>query len=560
MVTESNGDRARRVRRAATLGLLSALLFIPNVVLLLHARDTEFAIGVFLQSLLLWTLVVCSLGRWRLLVWVSLPLLLVVPLEAFFVYTYGYPTTRHVVALLYDTTARETLEYLSGLWGWLAASLAIVVLAWALLLRVEDRRLVGRRVQLAAIAGLALVSVGHDVLRSIEQVPLSVRQYTWANAFPGGIAFRVAGFAKAQWQGSAARAAISGYRWNARTSADRIDLILVIGESARPDHWGIDGYARDTTPMLSERTGVVFLPDLVTPWTLTRYSVPAILARKRPTDTAVLPEKSIIAAFREAGFETHWFANQDGLDEVSLHAAEAEFRKGYNFSTGRGDIDAQFDGAMLADVESALARPAPRKLLVIHTKGSHWEYQLRYPPEFRQFVPDHAQAGGSGKYDAANRDALVNAYDNSIRYTDWFLDSLIGMLARRDAPSALVYVSDHGQGLYDAGCDIFGHGNDLEAAFRTAGLVWLSPAFTQDRPDAHKSLVTNARSPLLTTLTIFNTVADIGGLNIADPERSLIRPQLNSQPRMVNTHRGLVDFDRAGREGVCRLVAPRPHQ
>jgi len=556
MVAGSSDDRSRGVGCAAAFGALSLLLFIPNIVLLVRARDATFAIDVFLQSMLLWALVVCSLGRWRLLVWVSLPLLLVVPLEAFFIYTYGYPTTRHVVALLYDTTARETLEYLSGLWGWLAAGLAVLVLAWTALLRVADRRLVGRRVQFAAIAGLALIAVGHDALRSVEAVPLSVRQYTWANAFPAGIAFRVAGFARAQWQGSTARDAIAAFRWNARTSADRIDLILVIGESARPDHWGIDGYARDTTPLLSARAGVVFLPDLVTPWALTRYSVPALLARKRPTDSTVLPEKSIIAAFREAGFETHWFANQDGLEEVGIHAAEAEFRKGYNFSTGRGDIDAQFDGAMLVDVQAALARPAPRKLLVIHTKGSHWEYQLRYPPEFKQFVPDHPQTGGSGKYDAANRDALVNAYDNSIRYTDWFLDSLIGLLARSDAPSALVYVSDHGQGLYDAGCDIFGHGNDLAAAFRTAGLIWLSPALMRERPDARSELAANAGRPLLTTLTIFNTVADIGHLNIADPRHSLIRPGLESQQRMVNTSRGLVDFDHGGREGVCRLVVP----
>jgi glucan phosphoethanolaminetransferase (alkaline phosphatase superfamily) len=228
-------------------------------------------------------------------------------------------------------------------------------------------------------------------------------------------------------------------------------------------------------------------------------------------------------------------------------------------AVGRGDIDAAFDGSMLPDVQSALARPARLKLLVVHTKGSHWDYHLRYPAAFAHFVPDRTPAGDSGKYDRRNRDLLVNAYDNSILYTDHFLAEIIGMLERSGRPAALVYVSDHGQGLYDGDCDMFGQGNDLEMTFRTAGLVWVSRPWRQAHPNADDVIRINSARPLATAGTVFNTVADLGGLNIADRSLSLLDSAMSSQTRWVNSKAGSVDFDRSSRGGACRLVGGTSH-
>lgn len=81
----------------------------------------------------------------------------------------------------------------------------------------------------------------------------------------------------------------------------------------------------------------------------------------------VLPWKSLIATFREAGFETHWFANQDGLEAIALHVREAEFVWSHSLPVGGGDVDAELDGAMLPAIREALLRPASRKLIVVHT-------------------------------------------------------------------------------------------------------------------------------------------------------------------------------------------------
>lgn len=538
------------------LSILSAVALLPAFVLLVRGRDLEFASAALLQSLLGWIALVCALSRWRLLLWISLPIVLLVPIEAKFIALYGYPSSRHAIALVSETTAAEATEFLSGLWPALLSGLAVVSLIWIWLFRRwPDRRLASRPTQVAAIALMVAASLGPELARVLPGTPLSIRQFTWANSFPLGVPYRVAGYLRATVQVADARAAIERFEWHATSTASDMDLVFVIGESSRPDHWGLAGYARDTTPRLSAMADVVFLADLVTPWTLTRYSVPTLLTRKPATLAGVLPEKSLIAAFREAGFETHWFANQDGMDEVSLHVREAEFVRSYNLAVGRGDIDAEFDGAMLPAIREALQRPARRKLIVVHTKGSHWDYDRRYPPAFAHFKPDHVGNGESGKYDPANRDVLVNAYDNSIRYTDYFLAEIIAALRSTGRPSALVYVSDHGQGLYDNGCTLFGQGNDLEASFRTAGLIWLSPSMLQTHPSVDQTLRRNASRPILTAQTVINTIADIGALSISDAKHSLISNSYLPQTRWVNTTAGgAVDFDQKGRVGSCRLV------
>lgn len=549
---------AARARSIAAYGLLVALLLAPNFALLAKAGDRTHATAVLLQAALLSLLAALAIGRWRRLLWCALVPVLLVPIETFFVLQYGYPSTRHVLALIAETTAGEASEFFTGLWLPLAAATCAALAAWlALRSWIPEHRIARRGVGLISLGALAVLLVAPEVVRRIDAAPLVLRQFSWADAYPVGLAFRAAGFARAQLATREARSAIAAFDWGASTDLDRMTVVVVVGESSRPDHWQLDGYARQTTPRLSARGDVVFLRDLVSPWTLTRYSVPTFLKRKTATQASVLPEQSIIGAFRQAGYETFWFANQEGLDEVTILASEAEHRRSFNMSVGRGDIDAAYDGAMLPAVQQALRSASPRKLIVLHTKGSHWDFQLRYPDAFRHFTPDRTAAGESGKYDPRNRDLLVNAYDNSIRYTDYFLTELIAALAAAGGPAALVYASDHGLGLYDDGCKVFGQGNDLEASYRTAGMVWLSPTWRQLHPDGAAALGRNAKLPLTTAGTIFHTVAQLGGLNIADESKSLVSAQFRPRPRLVNTiPAGSTDFDRSARSGNCRLVDP----
>lgn len=526
---------------------------LPNLLLLFVARDMTFAFWVLFQSILLWIVSTLIISNLRLLAMLSIPFLLLLPVECYFIYTYGYPSTKYVIALLAEASLQESKEFLSGLWLILLVSvlMLLVFLAW-FLRGMQPIRIVSRKVQVIVSLFLLCLVISWQVSKNQSWAPLQLRQFTLANTYPTGIAYRILSYGKSYIDGVKNRQLVQQHHFAATSSASEMTVILVIGESARPDHWGINGYHRDTTPRLSSRKDIHFMSDLITPWTLTTYSTPLLITRKPATYKDIFPEKSLFSAFNDAGFSTYWFANQDGLSEMALHIGEASQRKSYNFAV-QGDALAAFDGEMLPDIDKVINGKSPKKFIVVHSKGSHWDYYLRYPPEFKMFNPDKVD-GISGKYDPAQREALVNGYDNSILYTDYFLNELIKQLEKHGGPAALVYVSDHGEGLYENGCKILGHGNDTDINFHTAGLLWASPELVNSRPTIEAAIINNTKKPLSTDLTIFNTVADLGSLSITERRYSLISPNFTSRKRLVNTSSDVVDLDDSSRVGACRLV------
>ena len=121
----------------------------------------------------------------------------------------------------------------------------------------------------------------------------------------------------------------------------------------------------------------------------------------------------------------------DGRDSFPQVAAEAGTVRYFSQS---------FDGVLLNEFRGILdkePRGSSKLFIVLHTKGSHFDYKRRYPLEFAHFVTPNG----------ARRDTIVDAYDNSILYTDWFLSELISILSARNTHSALLYASDHGENL-----------------------------------------------------------------------------------------------------------------
>lgn len=533
--------------------LLTGLMMLPNLLLLFVGRDIWFSSGVMLKASLLWIILSLIVSNVRLLTILAIPFLFVLPAECYFIYTYGYPSTRFVIALLAETSLQETKEFLSGLWFVLLSSLILVLGFSIWLIRgVQSTSIVSGRTQVIVLALLVSLIVSWQVSKQQSWAPLAVRQFTLANSFPVGVAYRTLSYGKSHLDNFKNKQLVQQHHFSATSSLSEMTVILVIGESARPDHWGLNGYIRDTTPRLGSRSDIYFMGNLITPWTLTTYSTPLFITRKPATYGGIFPEKSLFSAFESAGFNTYWFANQEGLTEMALHIGEASNRKSFNLAV-QNDLLAVIDEEMLPDIEKAVNSSAAKKFIVVHTKGSHWDYYLRYPPEFRVYSPDKIE-GAAGKYDSKSRDTLVNAYDNSIIYTDYFLNELIQKVEESAKPAAILYVSDHGEGLYENGCKIFGHGNDTEINFHTAGLLWVSPELVKDKPKLLDAISSNTKKPISTELTIFNTLADLGGLNLTEEKYSLLSSNFEVRQRLVNTSASVIDFDQSAREGACKLV------
>ncbi|MBL8327779.1 MAG: phosphoethanolamine transferase [Rubrivivax sp.] len=547
---------ALRLPASAGLLVIGVLLMIPSLVFLARGVDLAFSARAALQSAVFLLLLLYAIGNVRVALLLTLPFALLVPAETYFITTYGYPSSRHVLGLLSESSPGEVREFLSGIAVWLALACGLVLAGYAWLWRkAVPSAAFALRWRALAAASLIAIPGFVEVARTLPAAPEDLRKLSFANAYPLGLPYRVASHFKHTASSRQVAADIERFRFNARIQqASAVNIVFVIGESARPDHWQLHGYGRPTNPRLSRREGVVWLPDMISPWALTTYSTPIMITRKPALGSGFFPERSVLAAMREAGFEVHWLANQDGLTELNLHRDDAQHRKLFNLAVEREDVDAAHDAAMLDDVRSALARPNERKFLLVHTKGSHWDYHLRYPDSFRQFLPDRSDTGGSVKHDPRQRDRLVNAYDNSILYTDHLLDEVIAALQATGRPSALVYVSDHGQALYEDGCGVFGHFNDTEANFRVAALLWLSPELQALRAEAMTALKSHRGRSLSTELTVFHTLADLAGLNVADPVHSLLNPGFMPGTRWVNTSLGAVPFDGSSRVGACRYV------
>jgi glucan phosphoethanolaminetransferase (alkaline phosphatase superfamily) len=310
--------------------------------------------------------------------------------------------------------------------------------------------------------------------------------------------------------------------------------ILVIGESSRPDHWGIYGYKRDTTPRLAKTDNIVVFRNVVSQSALTKLSVPLILTRGVVEDPArAAREKSIVSAFREVGFSTYWLSTQQRdpyTGAINRYSSEAESERFF---------ERRHDGILVEQAARILADASEKRLfLVIHTLGSHYTYESRYENEFEVFSTRRGTASG--------RQRLINAYDNTVLYSDFVIAQLIGALRSRPGIKALLYVSDHGENLEDDDRKLYGHFINNEYDLPIPMLVWYSEEFSHAFPQKVSSLSENARKPI-NTRTVFYSLLDVAGITVGDPATntlSVFSSQLSISPRMVSKEPRPVDFDR----------------
>jgi heptose-I-phosphate ethanolaminephosphotransferase len=160
--------------------------------------------------------------------------------------------------------------------------------------------------------------------------------------------------------------------------------------------------------------------------------------------------------------------------------------------------------------------------IVLHTKGSHFDFSRRYPPAFSHF----GTPGGS------HRSELVDAYDNSILYTDWFLTEVINALLRRRGISALVYASDHGENLLDDEQALFGHALGTPYDLATAAFFWISEAARIDRQAQVQTAHTNS-SAKLSLSNIPHSLLDLAAVRAKgfDPTMSIFSRALEIKTR-----------------------------
>jgi glucan phosphoethanolaminetransferase (alkaline phosphatase superfamily) len=342
-------------------------------------------------------------------------------------------------------------------------------------------------------------------------------------------------------------------------------MILIIGESSSRQDWGIfNEKSPNTTPRLLERTrsdrGLYLQTNVIAQSVATRYAVPPLLtdqpiywANGRANEKA---SHSLISVARRAGYWTGWFSNQSSGGESdsvqAIYAKEAEAVAFINPSSY--SRQGSYDGALLPLVEGAIDKEN-RIFLVIHTLGSHFRFSHRYPPSFEKFKPSESAYESTG---SGNSNETLNAYRNSILYTDYFIDSVIGVLETSRRSAVLIYVSDHGQGIAEEGCDKSPINRSMARAYEVPSLVWISAEYRKANPDVPKRIELSNAAPLTTKL-IYQTMIDFLQGGVADDGRTGARPSYLRQN--VNGDRQLIvtpqmqweDFSEAAKIDRCNI-------
>lgn len=324
----------------------------------------------------------------------------------------------------------------------------------------------------------------------------------------------------------------------AKAEGKREIYVLVVGETSRAMEWSLYGYERQTTPRLQKLDGLVHFKDVVTQSNNTHKSVPIILSAACAEDYGVIyNEKSIVSAFKEAGFRTLVIANQKLTTSMigSFYREADTFIDMSEFKTG-SYLASLYDGALLPYLKKELDKSNDNMFIVLHTYGSHFNYHERYPKEFKFYTPDKAEG-----IRASYKKELRNAYDNSIHYTDYVLAEVATLLAQTNACSSMLYLSDHGEDIFDDARERYLHASPIPTYYQLhiPYIIWFSETYRQQFPDKYQIAVSHQAVPASTN-SVFHTMLDLASVNTNETDSALA---LTSNAFTVRNRMYLGDHD-----------------
>jgi lipid A ethanolaminephosphotransferase len=260
--------------------------------------------------------------------------------------------------------------------------------------------------------------------------------------------------------------------------------VIVIGETARADHFALNGYARPTNPGLTKVSGLINYGQAYSCGTDTAQSVPCMfsgLGRSGFTNAKAEARENLLDIFEHAGIDVVWRENQAGCKGVCARVP-TETLTGHKVPTYYRSSE-NFDGVLVDGLDARIAKLERDTVIVLHMMGSHGPaYWKRYSESFERFAP----ACKDAQFSRCELASIINAYDNTIVYSDHVLARLIEVLAgaaSNGVDTGMLYVSDHGESLGEHGMYLHGMPYAIapEAQIHVPMVVWLSPAMRESR-------------------------------------------------------------------------------
>ena len=320
------------------------------------------------------------------------------------------------------------------------------------------------------------------------------------------------------------------------------NIILIIGESLQRGHMSLYGYGVKNTPLLEglEASGnLIKFSDTISPYGTTNQVLMRLLnfsdyesERKR----AWFRNLSIIDMFKLSGYRTFWISNQEAFGAHALSAKSAADRADAESFLSKSNlyetVRIKPDGVLLPLINQAKAGQSERNFYVIHLIGNHMDYSLRYPEGFGKF----SEADVKFKL-TSDQKKVVAYYDNSVLYNDFVINEIFKIFS--DGDSLIVYLSDHGENLYENGR--LGHGMESRFTYEIPLIFIASREFLSDHAKLWQRLAAAKDKPFMSD-DLAHLLADIIGVAPLefDEHKSPIRADFNaSRKRIANG----VDYD-----------------
>lgn len=415
-----------------------------------------------LLSLLVWP-------RWRKPAGVLL--LMVAAANSYFMFTYGVVIDPTMMANTVQTDVREVRDLLS--WTMLVAlALGVVLPGWwwwrQPAQKLPVRRLAGRQLGVAALATLLMLVV---VWATFQDLASTMRNHKSLRYMLNPFNTIYASTRLVIGQTAQARMPLQTIGEDAVlarapvASQQQPLIVLVVGETVRAANFGLAGYARDTTPQLRQLQGsgeLAYFANVSSCGTNTQVSVPCMFSHLGREANAKndIPYENLLDVLQRAGMQVLWLDNQSGCKGVCdlvPNASTLELKDPALCTDGEC-----FDEIMLRVLPERLAQldkargsgpAAAGTVVVLHQMGNHGPaYYKRTPADMKPYQPECR----TNVLQDCPAQEIVNAYDNAVRYTDHLLAHTVRWLKTQSRPTAMLYVSDHGESLGEKGLYLHG--------------------------------------------------------------------------------------------------------
>lgn len=453
--------------------------------------------------------------------------------SSYFAAKYGIILDKTVAKSTFDTSYGEASQYLNwDLAVWNISSLVLVIVAFKYV-SLKKQTFLSRTVDglkimtgvfiLVSALGFVFYKDYAAFLRNNRQVRHMVN--------PVSPVYEIARYWKQRV--SPKRQTFAPIGLNATYAADSSRkklIVLVLGETARADHFSLNGYTRNLTNPLLRHRKIVSFPHVVSCGTATAVSVPCIfsdLGRDKFDSDAAEARGNLLDVIQRVGYKVSWIDNNTGCQGVCERVNNVDMEKYKNPKIcQRGTC---FD-EILVDALKDVVESSQDQFVVLHMLGSHGpSYYLRYPNEFKHFRP----SCDTSELNTCTQEQVINSYDNTILYTDYVLEKTIQFLESQalTRDTAFIYVSDHGESLGERG--IYLHSLPYMLAPEQQKVVpmvlWIGNGFKNKLPMS--DLLKSGQSPCFVSHdNVFPTVLGLLDIQTAEynPDKDLFEMDMQT--------------------------------